>query len=115
MQDKNYQLPIHYSLVMVASLFFYKNSKNIQFIAISNALFTLLTASILISPLGMSHRIVALMLPFIVISLSYQVLEISNISARYSAQVFILLNFAVLSAFVYGLINNFDLLLTHLS
>lgn len=114
MDDKEYQLPLHYLLVILSSLIFYKKTNNLKFIYVSNALFLLLVSSLIVSPLGMSHRISALMLPFIAVSLSYQVSMLSNISTKYNLPISIVLNSGVIAVFVYAATKNINLLLIHL-
>ena len=74
-----YQVPMHYIAITVGSLLFYKRASSSVFIVTANTLYVLVIASFIFGVIGMSHRIAAFMLPFVVISMVMQVSYLSNI------------------------------------
>jgi hypothetical protein len=108
------QIPIHYAIIIVGSLFFYENSRNHIFVAVSNVLYLLLGVGLVFDVIGLSYRISAMMLPFVVVSASCQVMHLSNKfeSVRYEAS--LISSFFVLAIFVFAFQKNFNAIIMHL-
>lgn len=110
-----YQVPLHYILVALGSLIFYKGSKSTAYIATANTLYVLLMASFIFGVIGMSYRIAAFMLPFVIVSMVMQVRYFSNIFKYGKVYIFVFCHILFLGIFLYALKNNSSLLFEHLS
>lgn len=110
-----YQVPLHYNVVVLGSLLFYKRATSSIFVVTANTLYVLIMASFIFGVIGMSYRIASFMLPFVIISMVLQVNYISNKFKYGRSFMLILCHIILLGVFLYAFKNNSSLLFEHLS
>jgi hypothetical protein len=108
-----FQIPVHYIGIIATSLIFYNYSNSKIFIQISNILFCLLGVSAIFDLIGLSYRIAAIMLPFLVVSIPFQ-LNYFSMLFKSNRKIYYFTKFSTVLIFLYAFIKNFPLLKMHL-
>ena len=108
------QVPLHYFAFTITSIFFYKKSEDPIYVATSNIMYLLMAAVLFLDVFGLSYRISAIMLPFVVVSVCYQVRYFSRLFVFGRSIICFFAKTAVFFVFFAGFLKNLDVISMHL-